>query len=92
MVTTAPFHTEDKTLADVGLHGLARRIERGRPNDDAAVLADLKSLADGWRAALAKGGDFSIPTPSGGKWLGSVTAVKGAPMLAVRTFVFDDGL
>jgi hypothetical protein len=62
MVTTAPFVTDDKILADTGLHALARRFERTRPNDDGAVLADLKALIDGYRAAIAKGGSFEIPT------------------------------
>jgi hypothetical protein len=90
MVTTGPFLTEEKILADAGLHALGRRLERGRPNDDGAVLADLRALADGYRAAIAKGGDFAIPTRSGGKWLGSVTTVRGVPVPAVRTFVAVD--
>jgi hypothetical protein len=87
MVTTAPFADEITTIGDLGLHSLARRIERGRPNDDGAVLADLRALADGYRAAVAKGEDFAIATKTGGKWLGAVTTVRGAPVLAVRTFV-----
>jgi hypothetical protein len=51
------------------------------------VLADLRALADGFRTAIAQGGDFVIPTKSGGKWIGEVTALKGAPTLVVRTFV-----
>jgi hypothetical protein len=87
IIVTSPFAHRVRILADCGLHSLARRMERGRPNDDGAVLRDLKSLADAYRAAVAKGGDFAIPTKSGGKWLGAVTAVKGEPVLAVRTFV-----
>jgi hypothetical protein len=87
MVTTSPFHVEDMILADIGLHALSRRIERARPNDDAAVFTDLKALADAWRATVAKGGDFAIPTKSGGKWIGSTTIVNGGAMMVVRTFV-----
>jgi hypothetical protein len=89
MVTTAPFVDQITTIGDLGLHSLARRIERARPNDDGAVLANLRALADGFRATIAQGGDFAIPTKSGGKWIGEVTALKDAPTLAVRTFVGD---
>jgi hypothetical protein len=87
MVTSNPFHAEESILADCGLHALARRIERGRPNDEAAVLRDMKALADGFRSALLKGGEFAVSTPSGGQWLGSMTLVNGKSMMAVRTFV-----
>jgi len=50
-------------------------------------MADLRALADGYRAAIAKGGDFAIPTKSGGKWIGNVTEVDGRAMMAVRTYV-----
>jgi hypothetical protein len=80
MVTTAPFVDQITTIGDLGLRSLARRI-------DAAILTDLKALGDGYPAAIAAGSDFPIPTPSGGKWLGAITAVKGAAVLAVRTFV-----
>jgi hypothetical protein len=50
----------------------------------------LKALTDRFRDAVAMGGDFAIRTRSGGgRWLGTVTAVKGEPVLAVRTFVDD---
>jgi hypothetical protein len=76
MILTGPFYAEETILADCGLHALARRIERARPNDESAALTDLKALADGFRSALAKGGNFEIRARSGGKWLGSVTAVS----------------
>jgi hypothetical protein len=38
MVATAAFVDRTKTIGDLGLHSLARRIERARPNDDGAVL------------------------------------------------------
>jgi hypothetical protein len=49
----------------------------------------MKALANGYREAIAKGGDFAIPTPSGGRWIGSVTAIarRAEPVLAARTFV-----
>lgn len=79
------FATERVLLADVGLHALARRFERGNCDDD-AVLCDLAELAHGYRSAVAGGGDFAIEA-GGGRWIGAVTTVKGAPVLAVRTFV-----
>jgi hypothetical protein len=48
---------------------------------------DMKALADGYRAAIAKGGGFEIPAKSGGKWVGSTPLVNGRSTLGVRTFV-----
>jgi hypothetical protein len=84
MITTAPFQDSTQLISDVGLHALARRFERARPNDDAAVLRDLKALADGYRSAVANGGDFEVPTKAGGRWIGCITAVR---VLGVRTFL-----
>ena len=74
-------------MSIVGLHALARRIERGRPNDDSAVLVDLKALDDGWRATIARAATSRSREKSGGKWIGSVTAVEGVPVPAVRTYL-----
>jgi hypothetical protein len=86
LVTCKPpkFREERAIVADVGLHALARRFQRASDHADAAVLADLAALAPKWRDTA---GEFRIPAPSGGHWIGSVTAVRGAPVLAVRTFV-----
>jgi hypothetical protein len=77
---------ERRLIADLGLHGLARRYERGTDRADEAVLVDLAALAPAWRAATERGGDFAIPAGSG-RWIGSTTLVRDAPVLAVRTFV-----
>lgn len=71
-------------IADVGLHALGRRYERGTDRVDAAVLADLERLAHTYEAAVMNGGTFNI---SG--WRGDVCAVEGTPepVLSVRTFV-----
>jgi hypothetical protein len=46
------FASETKILADVGLHALARRFERGDDRSDDAVLANLKPLAGGHAEAV----------------------------------------
>jgi hypothetical protein len=45
-------------------------------------LKDLLPLGNTARTV----GEFAIPA-GGGRWLGSVTLVRDAPVLAVRTFV-----
>lgn len=78
------FREERAIIADIGMHALARRYQRVADHSDAAVLADLKALAPKWRDTA---GEFRVPAPSGGEWIGAVTTVRGAPVLAVRTFV-----
>jgi hypothetical protein len=80
------FAYEQSLIADVGLHALARRIERGEGRDDDSVLADLAVLAHGHATAVAPGGEFQIPA-GGGRWIGSTTVVRDTLVLAVRTFV-----
>ena len=80
------FAFERTLLADVGLHALARRYERGAGRDDDAVLRDLAVLSHASKGAIDKGGEFAIPAGEG-KWIGSVTTVKGSPALGVRTFM-----
>jgi hypothetical protein len=70
-----------RTLADAGLHAVARRYQRGVGRDDNEVLKDLLPLG-----TTARAGEFAIPA-GGGRWIGSVTLVRDAPVLAVRTFV-----
>jgi len=78
------FTCAETLIADVGLHALARRFERGNDRNEATVLRDLSPLAHAHRAV---GGKFAIPATSGGSWVGAVTTVAGQPVLAVRTFV-----
>jgi hypothetical protein len=72
-------------VGDIGLHALARRVERGFDRTDRAVLADLTPLAHAYRAICRAGGDFKIRV-EGGTWKGTVSLVKGKPCLTVRTF------
>jgi hypothetical protein len=86
VVTMLPpkFREMSAIVADIGLHALARRYQRVADNSDEAMRADLAALAPKWRDTA---GEFRIPAPSGGEWIGAVTTVRGSPVLAVRTFV-----
>jgi hypothetical protein len=74
--------SDRRLLADVGLHALARRYERGTDRHDTAVLSDLALLAHAHESAVALGSAFTIAG-----WRGEVCLVAGAPVLCVRTFV-----
>jgi hypothetical protein len=81
------------TIASLGLHGLARRFQRGFDISDQAVLHDLGLLATAARGLIkeAPGSEFTVPTPSGGSWRGSVGPFCNlqkivAPAANVRTF------
>jgi hypothetical protein len=71
-------------VANVSLHGLARRIERGRDRSPEAVLADIEVLA------TASGGEVETPR-SEGCWLGEVVTARidGRPveLMNVRTWI-----
>jgi hypothetical protein len=88
-VGSHPFRVERSLLADVGLHALARRYQRGWAIDDGSVLLDLTPLGYRWASTVKAGGEFRIDAPQGdGEWLGTVTEVEGRllPVLMVRTF------
>ena len=86
VISTSPFDEFDQVLAEVGLHALARRFERGRDSTVAGVLGDLRVFAVALRRAIRTDDDeFAIPTPSGGRWRGQLT--QGGAPVAVRTFV-----
>jgi hypothetical protein len=78
------FEERSIVLACVGLHALARRYQRGAARDDAAVLADLHPLGRGGLEAFRDGGEFAIPAPGGGRWIGAVAPHDRTVM--VRTF------
>lgn len=92
VLKTPPFEERQGALAEVGLHAIARRFERGRPDDDRAVLKDLVALAWGFADAAsgeASTTEFAIPAPSRGRWIGALAALdsESEPVMAVRTFV-----
>jgi hypothetical protein len=70
----------------LGLHALARRFQRGRPNSDDAVLADLRCFVGAFRRAIrTQDEEFRIEIASGGAWLGQLSADGNA--IVARTFV-----
>jgi hypothetical protein len=84
-----PFRVDRSLLADVGLHALARRYQRGWSIDDRSVLLDLTPLCYRWASTVRAGGEFRIAAPQGqGEWVGEVTTVadRQLPVLMVRTF------
>jgi hypothetical protein len=88
-IATRPYRVERQLLADVGLHALGRRFQRGWAADDGSVLLDLAPLIYSWTPATKAGGEFRIAAPKGdGEWLGTVTTVESRPLpvLMVRTF------
>jgi hypothetical protein len=86
-------HVETKVLAAVGLHGLARRYQRGGNRSAAAIYADLMLLGRAHAELARAGGAFSVPT-MGGKWAGAVFRFQDgeavAPVLAARTYFRED--
>jgi hypothetical protein len=85
-----PFRIERSLLSDVGLHGLARRYQRGWAADDGSVLVDLVPLGYGWARTVKAGPEFRIEAPLGqGLWVGAVSEVpdRPLPVLLVRSFI-----
>jgi len=76
------FISEKRLLADVGLHALARRFQRGIGRLDKDILTDLAPLAGAYESTVAKGGTFTIAG-----WGGVVGWVDAKPLLSVRTFL-----
>ena len=76
------------SLATVGLHALARRVQRGTTSGLTPIFADLQTLGEAYAKVLQGPNSFRIPVPSGGHWRGVVMrSPDGRPQLTVRTFV-----
>ncbi len=61
MVLPAHFTTKIRAIAVVGLHGLARRFERGIDRSDKSVLRDLSVFGKSWSEAVrSPDGEFAI--------------------------------
>jgi hypothetical protein len=78
-------------LAVVSLHALARRFQRGIDNSDAAILADLRVIADVAAEIAVTHGAFEIAVP-GGRWGGYIVEMpdENGPhtrVLSIRTFL-----
>ena len=74
-----------RSIANVSLHAVARRMQRAASTDD-AVLGDFAALA-GEQTGF---GEFLCRCPSGGGWLGEVAVDMDngrAPVLWCRTFI-----
>jgi hypothetical protein len=92
-IGTHPLTIGRELIADIGLHALARRYERSRPNDDGSVILDLAPLGCRWASTVKQGGEFAIAAArGGGHWKGVLSRVEGRllPVLMVRTFVVQD--
>jgi len=83
------------TLAHVGLHALARRLQRGADVSEDAIKRDLRLLGQAHRdlADRPDGSAFAVAVP-GGAWRGDVQLVHDPHVgydraLAVRTFMVD---
>ena len=91
-VSATRFESDSLRVASVSLHALAPRYERGR-NSDAAIRADLATLAVPRPDVLAAGGDFTEPLADG-QWVGTLTEIedRGEPVriFAVRSFIGAD--
>ena len=75
------------TLAAVGLHALARRVERGGTSGLTPILEDLRVLGEAYDRVLQGPNAFRVQVPSGGEWLGLVmVGPDGRRQLTVRTF------
>jgi hypothetical protein len=76
-------------VCSVSLHALARRMQRGFNNTDAAILSEMKQLALLYPTIIDAMGDFSIGG-DGGRWVGEVarttTGGESVPALAIRSF------
>jgi hypothetical protein len=79
-----PFSDCQTTIVTCGLHSVARAYERHPDHSDVRVLEDLRELAVAGLAAIERGvGEFQIPAPSGGCWIGMVLQNDAV----IRTFL-----
>jgi hypothetical protein len=67
VVEAKPYAYSAIQMGALGLHALARRFQRGRPNSDDDVLADLRPFLGAFhRAIRTTDAEFRIETASGG--------------------------
>ena len=88
------FHATHLTLAIVSLHALARRYQRGLAIEDAAVIHDLRPLAEQHEAIIPADPVYSSAyrCTGGGLWHGTVciaysVADKPTRLMNVRTYM-----
>lgn len=80
------YHEQVVPMAAIGLHAVARRFQRGEPND-AAVIADINPLGLSYPDCVRSAGEFRVAVP-GGEWVGTVMLARldQRPILSVRTY------
>jgi hypothetical protein len=88
------FSATHATLAAISLHALARRYQRARDTSDAALLHDLRVLAEHQDALLTGGEEatFRVSCPGGGTWVGVIKSLQLSPndetlTLLARTYL-----
>jgi hypothetical protein len=81
--------TEKKELvAGIGLHSIARLLQRGTERSKASLVAAFIGLMRGAPDAINAGGAFAIPAASG-KWHGEIVTDDSTPYALVRTYIGD---
>jgi hypothetical protein len=87
-LTSTGYVSDVLLLASVGLHALARRVQRGSLPGLTSILSDLQTLAESYHRILQGPNAFRIEAPSGGAWIGVVMrSPDDRPQLTVRTFL-----
>jgi hypothetical protein len=85
-VSWKPAFVVGDLIASLSLHALGRRYQRGFDTSDAAILAEMRTIALCQPDIVEANGAFSIPG-NGGSWVGEVGQRDAMPMLAIRSFV-----
>jgi hypothetical protein len=82
-------HPTSSQICAFSQHALARRFQRGRGTDDAAILRDMALVADIDVASPPEGSAINIVTDAdGGEWRGKLARLDGdRRIIAVRTWV-----
>jgi hypothetical protein len=89
-IAPAMFLGDFLPAADIGLHALARRFQRGRRSGLTALREDFVALAAVYPQVVTAMGDFPVEV-EGGVWLTNVMCDdERRPCLVVRTFVARD--
>jgi hypothetical protein len=86
ILRTPPYEYGSVAVAEIGLHALARRYQRGRPATDGAVLRDLRPFLGAFRRAIeTSDAEFRIATGAGA-WFAQLSADRST--IVARTFIY----
>jgi hypothetical protein len=86
------FRFNSIALASLNLHAIGRRYQRGLDNSPAAIVSDLRSIADVAAEVAETDGNFEINV-AGGVWAGHVMEIRDedgrdpTKILSIRTFL-----